>query len=148
MNSTAASVQVVPGRLLFLLLQALLGLPVASLLLEHTPLLLELLVLSLQVLLHLFVTPLKLQGDTRDKGLISTLDFLTLNGSPGQSISLWRISYVCPLFFGVLSESTLRVNTLGLGVSHYKILLSVAQNVFIQCFVQMDFQANQSMQHE
>lgn len=53
----------VPGRLQLLLLKALLGLPVGSLLLEHAPLLLQLLVLSLQVLLHLLVTPLKLQGD-------------------------------------------------------------------------------------
>lgn len=50
------------GLLQLLLLQALLDLPVGSLLFEHAPLLLQLLVLSLQVLLHLLVTPLKLQG--------------------------------------------------------------------------------------
>lgn len=59
---------VVPGGLQFLLLQALLGLPVCSLLLKHASLLLQLLVLSLQVLLHLLMTPLKLQKDTQNSG--------------------------------------------------------------------------------
>lgn len=57
-----------PGGLEFLLFQALLCFPVCPLLLKHTSLLLQLLVLSLQVLLHLLMTPLKLQRHTQDKG--------------------------------------------------------------------------------
>lgn len=73
--------EVVPGSLQFLLLQALLGLPVRSLLLKHAPLLLQLLVLSLQVLLHLLVTPLKLQRDTHGRGDVITLKLKVCQGS-------------------------------------------------------------------
>lgn len=72
----------VPGRLQLLLLNALLGLPVGSLLLEHAPLLLQLLVLSLQVLLHLLVTPLKLRGDTAD----GTDDGISTRVARGQTM--------------------------------------------------------------
>lgn len=68
------------------------------------------------------------------KDVIKLSDFWTLNISPGQSISLWRISSVCLLFFGVLSESTLRVNTLGLGVSHYQVLCICSTKMFLVIF--------------
>ncbi len=59
---------VVPGGLEFLLLQALLGLPVCSLLLKHASFFFELLVLSLQILFHLLMSTLKLQRHTQDRG--------------------------------------------------------------------------------
>ena len=70
-------VSVVPGSLQFLLLQALLGLPVGSLLLKHASLLLQLLVLSLQVLLHLLMTPLKLQRHRKEE-TVSTFSSMFL----------------------------------------------------------------------
>lgn len=55
----------VPGGLHLLLLQALLGLPVCPFFLEYASLVFQLLVLSIQVFFHLFMTPLKLITEQR-----------------------------------------------------------------------------------
>lgn len=57
-----------PGGFKFLLFNALLGFPVCPLLFKYAPLFLQLFVLGFQVLLHLLMTSLKLQGDTEDGG--------------------------------------------------------------------------------
>lgn len=76
------TVKHLPGGFKFLLFHALLGFPVCSLLLKYAPLFLQLFVLGFQVLLHLLMASLKLQGDKQDSGTHHT------TGDPLESMDV------------------------------------------------------------